>query len=183
MELTIQKIQMAVEKAFDILTECCPSFVKPKFETIKICNRASAWAYVRKKNGKFYLNVSKLFETMTDEDKFNVRLVGTMIHEIIHTQNGCFDHKSGFKRLASQVNTVYPQYEIQRCNSSKDWGANKYSMNKNVWTLKCNMCGKEYNWLRKPKYLEVYIDHGSHGNCKGKGFTLITCPPSYNKCR
>ena len=181
MKLTISLIQKAVDEAFEILNECCPNFKRPTYEDIRICNRTHAWAYVYKKYGRFTLYVSKLFETMEDEEKFWTRLVGCMIHETIHTQDGCFDHGYGFKRFASQVNARYPEYEVQRCNSSAEWGADRTKMGKSTWVIACNKCGKQYTYMRRPKYLGSFLKGGGRcPKCNGNGFNLISCPPSYD---
>ena len=179
MELTLTVVKSAVEKAFDILEECCPTFKRPTYESINFCNRKSAWAYVHRSCGKYSLYVSKIFGTIKDEELFNQRLVGCMIHEAIHTQEGCMNHKTNFKRYASQVNAKYPIYKVQRCTSMDEYGCDRTSVGRQSkvnWVVKCNHCGKEYSYKRRPKYLEGILTRGTCPICKEKGFCLIGFP-------
>ena len=181
MELTVKTITTALDEAYGILKECCPTFKRPTYDGINIGKSTRNWATVHKKYGRFSLTVSKIFETMNDEEKFWTRLVGCMIHETIHTQDGCFDHGYGFKRYAAQVNAKYPKYDIGRCNSMAEWGADRTKMGHSSWVIACNKCGKEYVYMRKPKYIDSFL----HGKgrcpiCNGYGFKLVSCPTAYN---
>lgn len=181
MKLTVSLINKALEEAYKILEECCSDFNRPIWDKIEIGNSTKNWATVHRTCGRFSLTVSKIFETMGDEEKFWTRLVGCMIHETIHTQDDCFDHKSGFKRFASRVNNKYPKYDIGRCNSMAEWGADRTKMGRSSWVLSCNKCSKQYVYMRKPKYLSSFLRGGGRcPKCNGHGFNLVSCPPSYN---
>lgn len=181
MKLTVSLINKALEESYKIMAECCPSFKKPTYDNIKIGNSTRNWATVHKTYGRFSLTVSKIFETMEDEEKFWTRLVGCMIHETIHTQDGCFDHGYRFKRYAAQVNAKYPKYDIGRCNSMADWGADRTKMGHSSWVLGCNKCGKQYVYMRRPKYLSSFLNGGRRcPKCNGYGFNLVSCPAAYN---
>lgn len=181
MKLTVSIINKALDEAYEILKECCPTFKKPTYDNIKIGNSTRNWATVHRRCGRFSLTVSKIFETMNDEEKFWTRLVGCMVHETIHTQDGCFDHGYGFKRHAMQVNAKYPKYDIGRCDSMAEWGADRMKMGHSSWVIACNKCGKEYVYMRKPKYIDSFL----HGKgrcpiCNGYRFKLVSCPTAYN---
>ena len=180
MELTISTIKEAVNKAYEILTECCPSFKVKPYRSINLCNRKNTWAYVHHDGyGNDDLYVSKVFATIQNPELFEQRLVGCMIHEAIHTQPDGRNHKDGFKRYASQVNAKYPIYQIQRCTSMEEYGCDRTSVGRQSkvnWVVKCNHCGKEYSYKRRPKYLNGILARGICPICKEKGFCLVGFP-------
>lgn len=178
MEVNVSMIKEYNNRAFSICEECIPTFVRPNYTTISICNRKSAWAFVSKKNGTYSLSVSKLFNAIDKKEDFDHRLLSCLIHEALHTQKDCMKHTGEWKRLATIINSKYPSYNIQRCDSTNGIvtsldGVGRTS--KVNYTLVCNHCGHNFNYKRKPKYLYSFTHGGGEcPYCKGKGFHLAS---------
>ena len=130
MTLTIARVKDAIAKANEILAECVPTYVMKNITNIKFGNASSKWASVSHSFGGFEIYVSTIFEKIPDDSVAEERLIGTMIHELIHTQQGCWDHKAGFKRLAAWVNSRYPKYDVKRTNSMQEYGIKVEDMKK-----------------------------------------------------
>ena len=167
MTITQEVVKSAIEKANEILSECVASYVKKNITEYRFGNATGKWASVRRTYGGFSIYTSTIFEKIKDEQVAEDRLVGAMIHELIHTQDGCMDHKAGFKRLAACVNAKYPNYRIQRCNSVEDVGL-KFSEIKAVkYLAMCQKCSHEWSYQRRPKWWDR-INRVSCPYCKTK---------------
>lgn len=79
----------------------------------------------------------------------------TLLHELIHTIDGCFNHGDRFKYYAEKVNQKYG-YHIARTNSVKGFKEQiKYK-----YAIKCTQCGKTQKFIKKSnvvKYPSLYI--------------------------
>ena len=49
----------------------------------------------------------------------------TIIHELLHTVEGCQGHKGKWKELAELVGKAYPQYQIKRTSSYEEKGLSR----------------------------------------------------------
>ena len=49
----------------------------------------------------------------------------TIIHELLHTVEGCLKHTGKWKALAEKVNRAYPQYHIKRATTEEEKGFEK----------------------------------------------------------
>lgn len=167
MTITKEVVKSAIEKANEILCECVPNYVKKNIVDYRFGNATSKWASVRKTYGGFSIYTSTLFEKIQDDSVAEDRLVGTMIHELIHTQDGCMDHKAGFKRLAACVNAKYPKYKIQRCNSVEDVGLSFSEIKAVKYLAMCTRCNHEWSYQRRPSWWDR-IDRVGCPYCKTK---------------
>ncbi len=70
-------------------------------------------------NGVFEINISEqlLQDNITDQAAKD-----TILHEMLHTVDGCMGHKGKWKELAELVNKKLPQYTIKRVTSSAEKG-------------------------------------------------------------
>lgn len=82
----------------------------------------------------------------------------TIIHELIHTVDGCMNHGYLWKSYADKVNRAYTQYHISRTgmvDSLENSSAFKSSMVATAkYVLKCE-CGKEVVYGRKGKIVDL----------------------------
>ena len=121
----------------------------------------------------FKLEISAM---LLDDDVSYFATMDTVMHEVIHTCPGCFNHGAEFKRVAKMVNLAYG-YNVKRCTSAEEKNiqieprAYKYS-------LRCTKCGHVYRYKRATKLVQ-YIEHGDRrqynygcGVCKGNHFEL-----------
>ena len=181
MKLTTDVIYDAIHQAKGILREVDDFNFENKDYIVEIVNAKSFWAEIKKFFLDIYrIKVSKIFEKIEDEEQAKERLVGCMIHEIIHSQKGCMNHGANFKRWAEKVNRKYPQYKVQRCNSSAEYNIDKSTVGRQHttrWVLNCNHCNKEFTYMRKPKYLYSFTHGGGQcPTCGGRGFHLTMTP-------
>ena len=162
-----------IDRAAVVLEECCDYFERPTIEEVNIGKGTSYWATVKKlKNSNFSIRVSKMFNSV-DEDKFNDRLMSTMIHELIHTIPGCMNHQAPFKKVAAMVNRVYPQYKVQRCARSSEYGV-PVEVKEYKYLVTCHKCGAEWKYKRAPNvWKQINKKHSSFTcpYCGGDHFT------------
>ena len=160
------------------------NFPLGKVSSFTVSNTQGSWGDCSRtrdiKGEPFYkIRVSSmLLKAGSDTD-----VKGTIIHELIHTINGCFDHGSGFKMYAEKVNNAFPEYSIERANSTssmknreslavlKRAGAN--------YVAKCSNCGAEAYYSKNCTVIKIIKENYACGNlsCRLCGlsntFTLI----------
>jgi len=70
-------------------------------------------------NSVFEINISQqlLQDNITDQ-----AVKDTILHELLHTIDGCMGHKGKWKELAAKVNKELPQYKIKRTTGSVEKG-------------------------------------------------------------
>lgn len=103
-------------------------------------------------NGKsFEISISK---RLIDDNVPDKSAKSTIIHELLHTCEGCHNHSSKWKKLASYVNSRLG-YDIKRCASSAEYGIYDEPASHNVkYLVKCIKCGKTYERERKSKIIK-----------------------------
>ena len=74
----------------------------------------------------------------------------TIIHELIHTCDGCTDHGSGFKRIARIINKELG-YNIKRCASPDEAKIyhEMYKPKERKYSIECPKCGSRWNYKIK----------------------------------
>lgn len=85
-------------------------------------------------------------------------LKNTIIHELLHTVKGCFNHGTEWKYYADIMNRKY-NYNIKRVtsNAEKDF---VLSNDDYKYIVKCPKCGKEWGFHRicnVAKYPSIYL--------------------------
>ena len=109
---------------------------------IKINPRfTSTWGYCKKlPNGDFAIDLSKrLFEEGNEKG-----IKTTIIHELLHTCEGCFNHGAEWKAKAEKVNAAYG-YNIKRCTSAKEKGIEETGRGTKIkYIVVCARCGYEF---------------------------------------
>ena len=89
------------------------------------------------------------------------QIKNTLLHELIHTIDGCFNHGSNFKKQAEIVNKLYG-YNVQRGNSYQEF---KNQLNFK-YEVCCTNCGAKNRYFKKTNV----VKHPSlyHCSCGGK---------------
>lgn len=77
----------------------------------------------------------------------------TIIHEIIHTIPGCFDHGRQWQIAAEKINAKYPKYNIKRTNSPEEKGI-QVTNDDYKYIVSCDVCHKEYGYNRAAKVIK-----------------------------
>ena len=73
---------------------------------------------------------------------------GVLVHEILHTCPGCYEHGERWKYYASMMNSVYG-YRIKRVNSFAEMGISEQEENAEDkqqirYIIQCKKCGRQY---------------------------------------
>lgn len=137
---------------------------------IEVNTRAKGrWGQCKKRDGKFSINLSsELLKTNSKAIK------DTIIHELIHTVDGCFNHGQKFQFYANLMNKNFG-YSISRVSTLEEKGFNREEYKKNIsfkYTVKCDNCGIENHYQRKAKIFTV-LERCVCSKCKSHGkFTL-----------
>lgn len=115
--------------------------------------------------GVFDINIShRLLQDEVSDDAVK----NTIIHELLHTVEGCSSHKGRWKILAGKVNRAYPQYHIKRTSSSDEKGVEEirkpYQKN---YKIVCSGCGYHV-YRQKASKLVQHPEKFKCGKCGGK---------------
>lgn len=150
---------MKIDKRFQRLLEECKNeldYLDIKYyniQYVEVNTRAkNRWGQCRKdnRNNTFSINLSNELLKTTDKD-----IKDTLIHELLHTVDGCLNHGDMWKKYADKVNRAFG-YNIKRRTSNEDKGlktvlktASDYKYN-----VVCPNCGKTYHYARKCKVID-----------------------------
>ena len=146
------EIDSTIEFSNKVLKEVYSKYSTPIIVNIKYTRARSYWAQVRKRGtGMYELIISNVFESIPNEDVARNRFRSCIIHEMIHTIPGCWNHRSMFQRMCHLVNSRYPQYNLQTSTSVEDVGLSE-PVQIPRYIVTCKHCGHVYNYMRKPRY-------------------------------
>lgn len=127
-----------------------------------------------KPDGTHTININyMLLDESVCESDFGLR--NTLIHELLHTVDGCKGHKGKWEELANKVNANYG-YGIKRCSTDEEKGVitkKETVYKKPVYNYKliCNECGHIYGRQKMCKVIK-YPERFRCGYCNG---TLKRC--------
>lgn len=79
----------------------------------------------------------------------------TIMHELIHTVNGCHGHTGLWAEIAAKVNRRLPQYTIKRTTSSAEKGIDEAPCIRTAqYAIRCINCGHEYTREKMTKVIQ-----------------------------
>lgn len=107
-------------------------------------------------------------ESLLKDDVSDQLALNTIMHELLHTVVGCFNHNGKWKVYAEMVNKKLPQYDIRRVakpSDTKDIIERKMPVYKYV--LRCEKCGQE---IKRQKMSKVITNFKRYrcGKCGGR---------------
>lgn len=151
--------------------------VTADFDALKIRYRAvrnwivgtkkkQQWGYCEMVgDGLFDIGIS---EQLLADDMDDQYAKNTIAHELLHTVEGCLNHKWYWNKLADAVNNRLPQYCIQRTLAPEEIGIH-VERKEPVYRyfFRCKNCGVELKYQRKCKFLEQYEKYHC-SRCGGK---------------
>lgn len=115
------------------------------------------WGKVsRLPDGGFRIEINS---SLLDESNDCLRgLKNTIIHELLHTCDGCMNHGKNWKDYAEMVNARY-DYGVKRCNSSEEKGVTEPVMTRatrpsNSYMIQCESCGNTHMSSRLSKTIQ-----------------------------
>lgn len=114
---------------------------------IKVNYRAKTrWGMCKRNPNGFMLEISAMLleDSVSDEAAKD-----TIIHEILHTCKGAFNHGEAWKALAGRMNAIYG-YNIKRTTSYAEKGMKEVHVeDKYKYFYKCEGCGQILKYKRK----------------------------------
>ena len=140
-------------------------------KSITINTRARArWGQCKKIPGtkEFTININ---QDLLDERNSVDGLKNTIIHELLHSVEGCMNHGPKWKKQADIVENTYGIH-ITRTSSAEDKGI-EYRRSKSVrqstgklYIIECERCGYQYRHQRMSKSVQ-HPDWYGCGRCNG----------------
>ena len=102
------------------------------------------WGQCASVSDGYVININAV---LLDERNSERGLKETIIHELLHSCNGCMNHGRIWKQLAGKVNSAYG-YNIKRCSSDAEKGVlketNAAAPGAPKRIVECEKCGQTY---------------------------------------
>lgn len=133
-----------------------------KVEKWEINKRAkNRWGQCRKNYDSYSINISV---RLLDDEVTEKALKTTIIHELLHTIEGCMNHGYKWQKYADLVNDCY-NYNVKRVTSIEEKGLDKEKEKlKCKYVFKCSNCGAITAQDRLTKFVKHYSSYGC-GKC------------------
>ncbi len=115
--------------------------------------------------GMFDINIS---EQLLKDDIDDQIALDTIMHELLHTVPGCFNHGEKWKAYAKYINEKFPQYNITRVVKDSEIGLTierKQPVYKYI--LRCTKCDQEIKRQKASKIITNYKRYRC-GRCGGR---------------
>lgn len=107
-------------------------------------------------------------QRLLEDDVDDIATKNTIIHELLHTVDGCSGHKGKWKRLAEQVNAASPEYNIKRTTSAADKGVPSVRRPyRKKYKITCKTCGVMF-YRQKASRVVVHPEKYRCSRCGGK---------------
>lgn len=122
-------------------------------------------------SGNFKIEINSI---LLDERNDEKGLESTIIHELLHTVDGCYNHGKEWKRLANKVSIIYG-YQITTSSTAQEKGiVVGYEPQERIikYKIRCKKCGYVFNRQRKSEFVEHYFCY-KHSYCGGGEFERI----------
>ena len=111
----------------------------------------------------FEIEVSSL---LLNDDIPEETLANTIIHELLHTVEGCMNHGKKWKYYAEEVHDKLG-IDIKRLASSSEVGIEPYRPTESIkYMFRCNGCGQEIKRRRRSQFVIHYHNYKC-GLCNG----------------
>ena len=137
--------------------------------SITVNSRAKKrWGQCAKRGNTYKINISDRLL----QDNLNDRAAkNTIIHEILHTVDGCFDHGSEWQYQANKINRAFPFYQIKRTNSPQELGVPNRTAKDYRYNVICESCGHVWVYDRAGKV----VQNPSRFHCGCGGRLKVVC--------
>ena len=115
--------------------------------------------------GLFDINIS---DALLKDDIDEQVALNTIMHELLHTVNGCFKHTGKWKIYAEYINNKLPDYNIKRIATQSEMELIiKPKQPVYKYILRCTNCGAE---IKRQKLSKVVVNYKRYrcGKCGGK---------------
>lgn len=120
------------------------------------------WGRCQKTSGGFLIQIS---EKLLQDHVPMEALKQTILHEMIHTCPGCFNHQREWKRMAALVNNTYG-YNIKTYSDAEELGMSPV-VRKVKHRFVCTGCGLVIERQKESKFTKNYKKYYC-SRCKGR---------------
>ena len=147
------------------IQECNAVGIKTgKIVDITVNTRAKRWGQARRlPNGTYTININANLVRDSVSDK---AIMDTLVHEVLHTCEGCMNHGARWKYYATIMNRAYG-YNIKRCTSAEEKGLNTSAQISSAnYAIKCESCGHVYTYQRAGKAVQLIRNYGYNSGCR-----------------
>jgi predicted SprT family Zn-dependent metalloprotease len=137
-----------------------------KIQRVVINTRAKKrWGQCKKlPNGKFEININTDLVEQSEDGTLN-----TVIHELLHTIDGCLNHGEQWKRYANKINRIYGM-NIKRTSNAEDKGVERTVTKVDYkYILQCQGCNQIFRRSRQTQFVtnpQIYKCGGCGGDIK-----------------
>lgn len=108
------------------------------------------WGLCSKTGNVYKINISS---RLLEDGVEDIHTKTTIIHEILHTCDGAFNHGKEWQRLADKVNKAYG-YNIKRCTSYEEKGIERPKEPEAKYIISCPCCGAKWKYTRMTKAVQ-----------------------------
>lgn len=124
-------------------------------------NTNQSWGYCRKRPDGFEIKIN---ECLLEDNVDDKATMDTVMHEVIHTVDGCLNHKAPFKKVAALVNERYG-YNVKRISSAAEKGIDKSDITTIQYIIECGNCGNLNYYSRKTKVVKSILNKEHSYRC------------------
>lgn len=130
---------------------------------VKINTRAkSRWGLCTSTPNGFVIEIT---DRLVVDDVEEAALMDTLLHEMLHTVDGCLNHGTKWKMLAKRLNDKFG-YHIKRCTSAEEKGLPQYSrINRAKYKITCLGCGNENYYMKKSRAVSIIEKKPINSGC------------------
>lgn len=135
--------------------------------SVTINTRAkNRWGQCRKTGNAYSISISN---RLLQDDVSDLAAKTTIIHEILHTVEGCMNHGNKWQNVANIINRNYG-YNVKRTTSSEEKGI-KTTKADYKYNVVCQKCGCTWNYNRAG----YVVQHPSNYHCTCGGKLKVIC--------
>lgn len=111
----------------------------------------------RKYEYSYQIFLNEIFMKNAESQKDAIQSVLT--HELIHTIDGCHNHKARFKAYAQKANNLYPNIHVSTTATNLEVEQFHKETEKDAkYIAKCQSCGKRILFFRKTKAISSALE-------------------------
>lgn len=128
------------------------------------------WGQCKRVGGTFEISINSC---LLDETNPIEALENTILHELLHTVYGCFNHGEMWQLMANKVNKAYG-YNIKRCSTANEKGvSDEYVQNAYHYFITCNKCKAQWKYMKMCKTVTIVKRGSGVCPCGGRNFTIM----------
>lgn len=148
--------------AIDMVKQVVPDVPADKIKPdVRLFESATTWGQCRQYGDQFIISLNSHLLELEKVDP----ALETLLHEILHTIRGCWNHGPKWKRLAGQLNSRYG-CDIKTTATASEKGANAVIAKHFKYYIQCKKCGEQHGLQRRTKAYkqpELYTHTGCGG--------------------